>query len=208
MSEHALIRWSGLACVLGGIAIAAFVLIHPWDQLVGSAIARTLQWRTAHTLHFIGALFAMLGVIGIYAHARGRIGTSGAVGFVISLIGNAMFLGTGMITAFIWPMLAMHAPSTVEPGGSIFHEPVSAIAFLLTAAATMVGYSIFGVALLRAAIFPALGILMLIAGAWLGMIPPHPLSPFPWAGLVLGGVLYGVAMVWLGAILWRAAKAA
>ena len=198
-----LIRWSGAACIAGGLFIAAFVLVHPWDQLVGSAAARTAQWRTAHTFHFIGALFALLGVVGIYAQVRDRVTTLGAVGFVVSFIGNALFLGTGMITAFIWPMLAMHAPATVEQGGAIFSAPVSAIAFLLTAVAMTIGYVMFGIALTRARAFPFVAIVMLVVGAILGMIPPHPVTPFPWAALVLGGVLYGIAMIWIGSLLWR-----
>ena len=68
--------------------------------------------------------------------ARERLGELGVCrDLSLSFIGNAMFLGTGMITAFIWPMLAVHAPATVELGGPIFHAPVSALAFLLTAAA-------------------------------------------------------------------------
>ncbi len=203
MPPRDVICWAGAACIAGGAFIAAFVLVHPWDQLVGSAIARTAQWRTAHTFHFIGATFALLGIVGIYAQARDRLTTLGVVGFVLSFIGNAMFLGTGMITAFIWPMLAMHAPGTVDLGGAIFSAPVSATAFLLTTVAMTVGYVLFGVDLLRGRIYPRAAIVMLIAGAMLGMVPPHPVTPFPWAGLVLGGVLYGVGMMWIGVLLWR-----
>jgi hypothetical protein len=198
-----LIRWAGAACIAGGIFIAAFVLIHPWDQLVGSEIARTAQWRTAHTFHFIGATFSLLGLVGIYAQARDRLKALGDAGFVVSFIGNAMFLGTGMITAFIWPMLATHAPGTVDLGGAIFSAPVSATAFLLTAVAMTVGYILFGVDLLRTHAYPRVAIVMLVVGAILGMLPPHPVTVIPWAAIVLGGVLYGIAMIWLGVLLWR-----
>src|ERR1017187_2128900 len=39
-------------------------------------------------------------------------------------------------------------------------------------------------------------------GAILGMLPPHPVGALPWWALVLGGVLYGAALIWLGAFLW------
>ena len=51
--------------------------------------------------------------------------------------------------------------------------------------------------------FPRAAVVTLMAGAVLGMLPPHPATAFPWAGLVLGGVLFGVAMIWLGTILIR-----
>jgi hypothetical protein len=202
MSLKTMVRWSGLACIVGGFCLAGFVLVHPWDQLLGAAIARTARWQIAHTLHFVGALFALLGLLGIFARQREQLGPLGIAGFIFSFIGNAMFLGTGMITAFIWPMLALDAPATVEPGGPIFGWPHSLLAFALTAVTLIIGYVLFGIAMLRVGIFPRWSILMLVTGAILGMLPPHPMGALPWWGLVSGGVLYGAALVWLGSILW------
>ncbi len=201
MPSRTLLRLSGLACIVGGCCLAGFVLIHPWDQLLGATVARTQRWQIAHSLHFVGALFALLGVLGLFARQRGHLGCLGFVGFVLSFVGNAMFLGTGMITAFIWPMLAVNAPATVEPGGAIFGWPHSVLAFGLTALTLSTGYTLFGIAMLRAGIFPRWAILMLVSGAILGMLPPHPVGALPWGGLVLGGVLYGAALVYLGFIL-------
>jgi hypothetical protein len=201
-SFRTMIRMSGLAAILAGFCLAGFVLVHPWDQLLGAQIAQTVRWQLAHALHFVGALFALLGLLGIFARQRGQLGPFGLAGFILSFIGNAMFLGTGMITAFIWPMLAVHAPATVEPGGAIFGWPHSVLAFALTAVILSTGYVIFGIAMLRARVFPRLSILMLVTGAILGMLPPHPVGALPWGGLVFGGVLYGAALVWIGSILW------
>jgi hypothetical protein len=202
MSSRTMVRWSGLSCIVGGLCLAGFVLVHPWDQLLGAEIARTARWQIAHTLHFVGALFALLGLLGIFARQREQLGPLGIVGFIFSFIGNAMFLGTGMITAFIWPMLALEAPATVEPGGPIFGWPHSLLAFALTAVTLSIGYVLFGIAMLRVGIFPRWSILMLVTGAILGMLPPHPMGALPWWELVFGGVLYGAALVWLGSVLW------
>ncbi len=148
MSDCRLIRLSGLACVVGGLCLASFVLVHPWDQLLGAQVARTPAWRIAHGLHFIGAAFALLGLPGLFALQRDSLSRWGALGFVLSLLGNAMFLGTGMITAFIWPMLAFYAPLCVGIGGPIFGSPLSLPAFSLTAALFISGYSLFGFATL------------------------------------------------------------
>jgi hypothetical protein len=169
---------------------------------MGAEIARTGRWQLAHLLHFVGALFALLGLLGIFERQRDRFGSFGLIGFVLSLVGNAMFLGTGMITAFIWPMLADHAPAVVEPGGPIFEMPHSALAFALTAVILSAGYLLFGIAMLQARVFPRLSVLMLVTGGILGMLPPHPVGVLPWGGLVIGGVLYGGALVWMGSILW------
>jgi hypothetical protein len=197
-----MVRLSGLSCIVGGVCLAGFVLVHPWDRLLGAEIARTQRWQLAHTLHFVGALFALLGLLGIFERQRDKLGLFGLAGFVLSFIGNAMFLGTGMITAFIWPMLAVDAPAVVEPGGAIFKWPHSLFAFALTAVTLIVGYVIFGIAMLRVGVFPRWSVVMLVVGGILGMLPPKPMGMLPWGGLVFGGVLYGMALVWLGAILW------
>jgi hypothetical protein len=202
MSSKTFVRLSGLACIVGGVCLAGFVLVHPWDQLLGAEIARTQRWQIAHTLHFVGALFALLGLLGIFERQRAQLGSLGFFGFILSFIGNAMFLGTGMITAFIWPMLAVHAPDVVEPGGAIFGWPHSLVAFALTAVTLSIGYVLFGVAMLRVGVFPRLAVVILVIGAILGMLPPKPMGMLPWGGLVFGGVLYGLALVWLGTILW------
>jgi hypothetical protein len=202
MSPNALIRLNGIACIFGGIFLMAFVLVHPWDQLLGAEIARSPQWRLAHTFHFIGAAFALVGLPGLFSQQRAALGWFGLTGFALSFLGNAMFLGTGMITAFIWPMLAVDAPTCVEVGGPIFGSPVSVLAFALTAIILVVGYILFGIATLWAGVLPRLAALMLVVGAILGMLPPHPVGALPWWALVLGGVLYGAALIWLGAVLW------
>jgi len=202
MQPNTLLRLSGVACVIGGVCLAAFVLVHPWDQLMGAAIAQTLRWRLAHTFHFIGAAFALLGLPALYLQQRDAMGWFGFTGFALSFLGNAMFVGTGMITAFIWPMLAVDAPICVDLGGPIFSSPISILAFKFTAIFLIVGYFMFGVAMLRAAVFPRMAALVLAIGAILGMLPPHPVGPSPWWVLVLGGVLYGGALCWCGAYLW------
>jgi hypothetical protein len=202
MSQTVLMRLYGAACFLGGLCLATFVLIHPWDQLLGAEVARTVRWRAAHGFHFIGAALTLLGLPGLYAQQRGALTRIGTIGFIVSLLGNAMFVGTGMITAFIWPMLALYAPGCIGVGGPIFGSPLSLPAFSLTAIFVVVGYGIFGLDSLRAGILPRPATLLLMIGAILGMLPPHPVGALPWGGLVLGGVLYGVGLMWLGVFLW------
>lgn len=202
MPVSIIVRLNGISCIIGGVFLAAFVLIHPWDQLLGAASALTIRWRLAHTFHFLGAAFALLGLPGLYLQQRAALGWFGLVGFILSALGTAMFLGTGMVTAFIWPMLAVYAPACVEPGGPIFSSTISATAFVLTALVLAGGYTAFGVATLRAGVLPRLYILALVVGAILGMLPPHPVGPLPWWALVLGGVLYGAALARLGGFLW------
>jgi hypothetical protein len=201
MSFAQLIRWSGLAGILGGISIAVFVLVHPWNQFVGAEVARTTAWRIAHSLHFVGATLTLLGLIGLYARQMQHLGQLGLIGFVLAFIGTAMFVGTGMLTAFIWPMVAVQAPDALGQDGAMFLPP-AVVALVLTAVVVTLGYILFGLAMLRASVLPRWGIVLFVVGAVLGMGPPQPLGPLPWAGLVLGGVLFGIGGIWLGYALW------
>jgi hypothetical protein len=201
MSSGKLVRWSGLASMLGGIAIAGFVIEHPWDRFVGAEVARTSAWRIAHTLHFLGAALMLIGLIGLYVRQRERVGALGLVGFVGAFVGTAMFVGTGMITAFVFPMVAVEAPAALEAEGAMFSPP-ALLAFSLTAVIVTFGYILFGITMLRANVVPRAGVVIFVMGAVMGMIPPRPLGVMPWPGLVLGGVLYGSGAVWLGHSLW------
>ncbi len=197
-----LLRWSGAATAIGGLAIAAFVLSHPWDRFVGAEVARTGQWRVAHTLHFAGATLSLLGLVGLYLVQRERLGRLGVAGFVVAFAGTAMFVGTGMLTAFVWPMLADQAPAVIAEDGAMFDAP-ALLALGLTAAAVSVGYAALGIAMWRAGLLPRDGTATYAVGAILGMAPPQPLGAMPWAGLVLGGVLYGLGGTRLGLAVWR-----
>ena len=201
MAVAQLIRWSGLAGILGSISIAVFVLVHPWNQFVGAEVARTAAWRIAHSLHFVGATLTLLFLIGVYARQIKYVGHLGFIGFVLAFIGTAMFVGTGMLTAFIWPMVAVHAPEALAADGAMFLPPASQ-ALALTAIVVTVGYVVFGLATLRAGILPRWATAVWTLGAVLGMGPPQPLGWLPWVGLVLGGVLFGLGGAWLGYTLW------
>jgi len=124
MSERNLVRWSGVSLALGGVAIAAYMLVHPWAERVGD-VATTPSWVFSHTLHFAGALLILLGLPGLYARHRARTGVPGFLGFLLAFFGTALFVGTGMSSAFLWPAIAAEAPTFVASGGGMFTHPLA-----------------------------------------------------------------------------------
>ena len=116
--------------------------------------------------------------------------------------GTALFVGTGMITAFIWPMLAREAPAAVGVDGAVFLPPAVAV-FALTALTLVAGYLGFGLASWRIGVLPRWALACWAIGGSLGMVPPEPLGPMPWPGLVLSGLVFGLGAAGLGAFLWR-----
>src|SRR5205823_9823050 len=115
------IRWTGAALFLGGVCLASFVLVlYPVGGFFGAAHALHPAWVPAHSLHLVGALLTLFGLLGLYACHASRLGRVGAIGFVLALAGTAQFVGTGMLTTFVWPVLAASAPETLEPRGALF----------------------------------------------------------------------------------------
>jgi len=202
LQSERFIRWSGAALLLGGVAIALFVIVlYPVGGFFGAQRARDPLWVPAHTLHLIGALLTLFGVVGLYGRQIERTGPLGAVGFAIAFVGTALFVGTGMLTTFVWPVLAAFAPATLELDGALFVRPAGVL-FGVTILTLIPGYLLLGLATFRAGVLPRGGALLLMVGVVFAIAPPPPVGPFPWIGLVVGGVLFGAGAAWLGYSLW------
>ncbi len=204
VSQTTVVRWSGVALALGGVFFAIFMLLHPFDQLEGPVAVRPV-WVAAHSFHFLGALFTLLGLGGLYSSQREATGWLGLTGFVLAFIGTAMFVGTGLITAYIWPVIAGHDPSFVEPGGPMFNHPLTSGVTMAPYIFMVLGYLLFGAMALRAGALPRWGLALLMAGIVLFSVPVHPVGPVPWVVRVIGAVVFGSGLVWLGCALWRRA---
>jgi hypothetical protein len=200
VSTSSLIRWSGLALLIGGVLLAAHLISHPEGQVAGPHVAMTHGWAVSHSLHFYSAVFLLLGVVGLYARQGDRLGAAGAVGFVVALIGTGMYVGTGIITAYLWPVLAMHAPALTEATGPVFSPPLLVIP--ATGVLFALGYIMLGIATVRAGVLPRWGGPLMSLGALLAMMPPRPIGPTPWIVLELGGVLFAAGAAWLGYAVW------
>jgi hypothetical protein len=200
VSTSSLIRWSGLALLIGGILLAAHLISHPEGQVAGPHVAMTHGWAVSHSLHFYSAVFLLLGVVGLYARQGDRLGSVGAAGFVVALIGTGMYVGTGIITAYLWPVLAMHAPALTEATGPVFSPPLLVIP--ATAVLFALGYIMLGIATMRAGVLPRWGGPLMALGALLAMMPPRPIGPTPWIVLQLGGVLFAAGAASLGYAVW------
>jgi hypothetical protein len=191
-------RWGGLALLLGGVAGLLFsLLLAPSGGVTGAHRAHGATWMPAHSMHTVSAVLLLFGVIGLYWRLAPTSGRLGLAGFVCALVGTALFVATGVVTAYVFPAVASAAPSAVEPGGALLSGPVLGV-FGLTALLLSVGYAILGVAALRHGSLPRGGALLFVAGALVLAMPVEPFGPLPWAGLIAGGVLTTLGQTWLG----------
>lgn len=202
MSVARLVRWSGLALMGAGVAFAIFMTLHPYDALAGSHGPHEDTWVPAHAFHFVGALLALLGLNGLYVRQRQASGRLGFVGFLLAFIGTAMFVGTGMITAFVWPVIAETNPAFVDADGPMFEDPLTQFAVQATYGFLIVGFVVLAVATFRARVFPRWAALVLGLGIVLFGVPVDPVGPVPWFVRIVGAFVFGLALVVLGARLW------
>jgi hypothetical protein len=178
MSSSKLMNLSGLAGVVGGAIIIGISLITLIGHLTLSDPSRYIDvWGLP--IYLLGFLLVLLTLIGIYSSQSSKLGNLGFFGFLIAFIGQILI--TGLIHYGYFAIIdKVSRPSAVMSldHPSLYKESVIVIALL-----TIVGYILFGVAILRSRMFPRAGAVLLIIGAVL-------LFSFPF--------VFGIAFIILG----------
>ncbi len=187
--------------VLSGVAFALFMLLHPYDQLAGVHGPDSATWIPSHTFHFVGALLALFGLLEVRERWLAHASTVTKLAFGAAFIGTAMFVGTGMITAFLWPAIADHAASFVAEDGPMFTDTLAAGAITVTYIFLAVGYVALAVALRRSHFISLVDTVLIVAGVLLFSAPVAPLGPAPWFLRVAGGIVFGAGLTRLGLVL-------
>lgn len=200
MTTPTLVRWSGASLAVGGVLNAIFLFVAA-GHLTGAAAVSSAEWGLAHAAHFYSGLFLLPGLVGLYARQGEEGGWFGAAAFVVALLGTALYIGTGLLTAFVWPVLAERAPALVEASGPFFAPPAPIL--LVAGVAFAAGWFVTGAATVSARVLPRAGALCLAAGALLEGLPPQPIGPTPWAAIDAGGALFAVGAAWIGLTMWH-----
>ena len=180
MSSSHLIRWGGLAALVGGVLF-----------VVGDLLGLTLsddfaEYATSGTfvvqqlLFLLGTVFVLFALFGLYTSQSEAAGLLGLVGFVLAFLGTALLAGLSWAQAFVVPFIATQSPALLET------EPLGSILSFLT---FTVGWLVFGLATLRAGVYPRAAAIVLIVGAVL-----------PFIGFILpvSAFVFGIGVGWLG----------
>ena len=184
LSSSILIRWGGLAAILGGalIVIADLSLA----LTIGSAdtyTGTTLE-QIASVLFLAGKVLLPIGLMGLYFYQIEAAGAFGRVAFLIALTGTILMVGSDWSEVFIAPILLKEVPALVdEPPASLM------VGFLINYGLETLGWLLFGLATFRARVFPRPIAVLLIAGVLL------PFTDLPWIFIV-----WNAAIVWMGLI--------
>ena len=185
-----LVRLGGLVAVAAGVLL---LIADLWGLLLEiiaggsenfSEFAATTSWTVLSAMYLIGGLLLLVALVGLYAHQSEAAGTLVLVGFLAALVGTGLLVGMMWTLAFVVPSAAIEAPAFLDA------EEVAGpldMGFMLSGIVVALGWVLFGVATLRARVFPRKAAIVLIIGALLTVLP------LPATTLVID-----VAVAWLG----------
>lgn len=186
-------RWSSTLLVLSGILVALPMLFQPDVEQPGFALQRS--WVPVHIFFGIAALLSIAGLGALYRALGSRVSVIGHAAFVLALLGNVLLAGLMFfVEATIIPVLA---------GNSEYEVLMSITGPLLGGAFgtfVMLSYAITSVGALLLAVYLASTktISLLNAALFLGAPLAGFVPPFPTVLGISGGVIFGVALIWLG----------
>lgn len=186
MSSSKLIRLGGLSAVLAGALLVISELLYLVVGLEATLSAETAasgSYIFQSVLFLLAAVLLLGGLVGLYASQSENLGTLGLAGFLVAFVGTALTVGAFWDSTFVPPALAQEAPAMIETGPPPFVNFGITVTFVLLT----LGWLLFGLAILRARVYPRVVAVLLMVGAVLAFLP-LPFSTIP----------FGVAVSWMG----------
>ncbi len=163
MTSSNLIRWGGLAAMLGGLLLFISGL---WSLFLEGPLSAS--WAFVSGLALLSAVLMLLALVGLHLHHSEAAGILGFVGFLVAFLGTALVVGTLWTFAFVVPSLAVEAPELLDAGQVA--GPVGT-GVVLSSIVFAVGWALFGIAALRARVYPRWLAIALISVALLQLVP-------------------------------------
>jgi hypothetical protein len=202
MPHAPLARSAGPLAILAGSLLFATRLVimlttpaELGDRLLESTL--TPIFAVNSVLSIVAFAFLALALFAIYEHEALAAGWLGVLGVAAALFGTIFMTGDWWYEAFAVPWMADVAPIVFETGagGRLLIGGVASFALF------SLGWALFGVASLRARVFPrALSVAVLIGGVLAGV---------PVAGAYLyGSLIFGAALIAVGVWLLRPVRSA
>lgn len=168
MTHPSLVRVGAVA----GISAAAFALVAlvGFTVVVGTGPIADAAASAAFVVPGAAALgsVALLAValVGLYVRQAERSDTLGIVGFAVALIGTILAAGAQWTYVFVVPYIAAAVPDLVNESSGVLLA-----GFFLSYTVLSLGWVIFGIATLRARIFPRWMAVLLTVGALIAFLP-------------------------------------
>ena len=196
MSDSPLSRFAAPIAIVAGalVTVTRLVLILTVPAEIGPLKAYVLT--ATHAINSVASIVAfallVLALVAAYDREARPAGALGVVALGAAIVGTVFMAGDWWYEAFAVPRIAEVAPQLIETfvGGRLLMGGLSSFALF------GLGWVLFGVASLRARVFPAAISVGILAGGLLSGIP---------IGLAYlsGGVILGLAVAWLGVWMMR-----
>lgn len=195
-----LFRLSAVALVVGGLIGAAGQVFHPADPAGPDQLPQYAQAsQPLHLLLYFAVMLILLGLPGVYARQSDKAGLLGLVGFLLLFFGLPFTdLLHSVVDFTILPALVAQAPDLAMPVlTAAFEEPSWAVLQMLGFPLLGLGVIVFGIATIRARVFPRWTGWLLLAVPVVGIVGRFVPIP-PDIGTSPDGALFYLALVGLG----------
>lgn len=171
------------AAVIGASLFLLGVILHPGRD--GASIAAVGDWYgVTHGVEAMGLVLVAIGLIGFYALAADRLGTTGLVAFLTAVAGTVLWFGLIAVDGTRNPVTARYAPAIVHTTADL--DPGAAIVSVPALLLFPIGYALLALVLARRGMrWPGL---LIGAGAvvyWSAAIPLAVLGPLSSAPQIL-----------------------
>ncbi|MEV5967543.1 hypothetical protein AB0L70_37585 [Kribbella sp. NPDC051952] len=201
-----LTRVAGIAAIAAGLLFVGVQIKHP--HLDATSIGST-EVVVRNVLKIFMALFALVGITGMYLSQVRRNGLTGLIGYVVLGAGYLLILSNEVVAAFVMPTVAKTSPAYVNDviAAILSHPLTGDIGLLRTVLhiqdfAFLAGGLVFGIALYRARVLARWAAVLLAVGGVVTIV----LSLMPDAFYRLLAFPNGIAMIGLGYSLWRVTR--
>jgi hypothetical protein len=173
---------AGLAALGAGVLSAIGDLLTLVVYLENPQSPTTASY-TVVLLYLPSTALLLLGLVGLYTSQSQAAGLLGLVGFLTAFLGTVLLVGALWFEVFVTPSLAAQAPELAE-------SELGQTGYLLMLLFGVVGWILFGVATLRARVYPRWAATLLIVGGVIAFLP----------GPLLG-IVFSVTVAYLGFVL-------
>ena len=201
MPTTTLARYGAPIAIVAGVLVTVTRLVILFTTPAETEALKAYVLTPTHAVNSVVSILAfgllVIALMAVCEREARSSGAFGAIAFGAAVLGTTFMTGDWWYEAFAVPRLAEIAPDVVDTfvGGRLI------IGGLISFALFGIGWIMYGAASVRACVIPrSISIAILVAGLMSGV----PL------GIVylIGGVIHGLAFVWLGAWMLRAAPAA
>ena len=201
MQPTTLARYGAPVAIVAGalMIITRLVILFTAPAEMGPLKAWLLT--TTHAVNGVVSILAfallVIALVVLYEREARRAGAFGALAFGAAVIGTMFMTGDWWYEAFAVPRLAEVEPDAIDTfvGGRVLLGGLTSFALF------GIGWVLYGAASIRAHVIPrSISITILVAGLLSGV----PIGIF----YLSGGVVHGMAFVWLGVWMLRAASVA